>query len=57
LMTKLYTVSEVAKMLKVNRTFVYNLINSGKLPSVKLGSIKIRSETLNKFLEGLENGR
>jgi len=56
-MTKLYTVSEVAKMLKVNRTFVYNLINSGKLPSVKLGSIKIRSETLNKFLEGLENGR
>lgn len=56
-MIKLYTVSEVAKILKVNRTFVYNLIYSGELPSVKIGSIKVRSETLNKYLEGLENGR
>lgn len=52
----LYTVSEVAKLLKVNRTFVYNLINTGELTAVKIGSLKIRRETLEKFLEVRENG-
>ena len=51
----LYTVTEVAKLLKVNRTFVYELINRGELPAVKVGSLKIRKTTLEKFLEGKEN--
>ena len=51
----LYTVTEVAKLLKVNRTFVYELINKGELPAVKIGSLKIRKTTLEKFLEGKEN--
>lgn len=51
----LYTVTEVAKLLKVNRTFVYELINRGELPAVKIGSLKIRKTTLEKFLEGKEN--
>ena len=40
----LYTVSEVAKMLKVNRNFVYNEIKKGNLEAVKIGSIKIRKD-------------
>ena len=51
----LYTVTEVAKLLKVNRTFVYELINRGELPAVKIGSLKIRKQTLKKYLEGKEN--
>ena len=51
----LYTVTEVAKLLKVNRTFVYELINRGELPAVKIGSLKIRKQTLEKYLEGKEN--
>ena len=38
----LLTVAEVAKMLKVNRNFVYNLINNGELEAVRVGSIKVR---------------
>lgn len=50
----LYTVTEVAKLLKVNRTFVYDLINRGELPAVKIGSLKIRRTTLEMFIEQLE---
>lgn len=50
----LYTISEVAKLLKVNRTFVYDLINRGEIPAVKVGSLKIRRTTLEKYLERLE---
>ena len=47
----LYTVSEVAKMLKVNRNFVYNLIKNGELEAVKIGSIKVKQEALNRYVE------
>ena len=47
----LYTVSEVAKLLKVNRNFVYNLIKNGELEAVKIGSIKVRKEALNDYIE------
>ena len=46
----LYTVSEVAKLLKVNRNFVYNLIKNGELEAVKIGSIKVREEALNQYV-------
>ena len=46
----LFTVSEVAKMLKVNRNFVYKLINEGELKAVKVGSIKIREGDLNEYI-------
>ena len=32
----LYTVTEVAKMLKVNRNFVYKLIKDGELEAVRI---------------------
>lgn len=50
----LLTVSEVAKRLKVNRNYVYRLIKSGMLPYLTLGSIKIREDALNNFLEQME---
>lgn len=46
----LYTVSEVSKMLKVNRNYVYKLIKNGELEAVKIGSIKIREEVLNRYV-------
>ena len=45
-MNKLLTVSEVAKLLGVNRNFVYKLIKDGELQSYKIGSVKIRTEDL-----------
>ena len=47
----LYTVQEVAHLLKTNGTFVYSLINSGELPALKLGRLKVRKEALEDFLE------
>lgn len=49
-MDKLYTVKEVAKIMKVNVHRVYDLIRVGLLPALKLGSIKIRKESLEEFL-------
>ena len=46
----LMTVSEVAKALKVNRNFVYKLIKDGELEAVRIGSIKVRKEALNRYV-------
>lgn len=50
----LYTVREVAKLIKTNPAFVYELINRGYLPALKLGSLKIRRVSLLNFLEGYD---
>ena len=47
----LYTVTEVAKLLKVNKNFVYKIINNGELEAVRIGSIKVRKEALNQYVE------
>ena len=47
----LYTVTEVAKLLKVNRNFVYKIINDGELEAVKIGSIKVKREALDRYVE------
>ena len=46
----LLSVAEVAKLLKVNRNFVYKLINNGELEAVRIGSIKVREEALNRYV-------
>lgn len=48
-----YTVTEVSKLLKTNRNFVYELIKSGQLKAVKIGSIKIRKKDLHEYLDSL----
>ena len=50
----LYTVKEVSELLHTNTTYVYTLIKAGLLPVMKLGSYKIRKESLNKFLVDYE---
>lgn len=52
---KIYTVKETAEILKTNTNYVYDLIKRGMLPALKLGSYKIRKESLHKFLEEFEN--
>lgn len=47
----LYTVKEVSTIMHTNTGYVYQLINTGLLPALKLGSYKIRHETLMKFLD------
>ena len=47
----LYTVTEVAKLLKVNKNFVYKIINDGELEAVRIGSIKVKQEALNQYIE------
>lgn len=51
---KLYTVKETAGILKVNTHYVYDLINHGLLPALKLGSWKIRDEAIESFLKKYE---
>lgn len=47
----LYTVKEAAKVLKMNVSSVYDLINQNQLPGLKLGSMKIRGSDLERFIE------
>lgn len=47
----LYTVKEVAKILKTSENYVYKLYKAGVLKFLKLGSLKCRKSTLEAFLE------
>ena len=47
----LYTVPEVAKLLRVNKNMVYDLIRCGYLRSMKLGSRKVSRKALLEFVE------
>lgn len=51
---ELLTLTEVAKILKVNRNAVYELIGNGYIRALKLGSMKVRRSTLNAFMARLE---
>ena len=50
----LYTVPEVAKLIKTNPAYVYQLIKADLIPVLKLGSYKIRRTSLLDFLEKYE---
>ncbi len=47
----LYTISETAELLKINKNFVYTLINQGHLKSIKLGCRKVTRKSLLEFLD------
>ena len=46
----LYTVQEVAAILKTNVDYVYKLQRTGLLKFLKIGRLKCRKSTLNDFL-------
>ena len=51
---RLLTVEQVRKMLGCSRRHVYNLIEKGDLPAMKIGSrqgIRVKESKLDKFLE------
>lgn len=47
----LYTVDEVATVIKTNVNYVYNLIKSGHLEALKLGRLKVRKSEVERFLK------
>lgn len=54
---QLLTVKEVAVVLRVSRTIVYELFKSGGLPSVKIRARRlVRVDDLNTFIEAATAG-
>ena len=48
---KVYTLDEVADILKVSRRTLYNYIKEGKLPAVKMGKYwRVSQDTLEAFI-------
>ena len=50
----LYTVKEVAGLLKTNIDYVHKLRKVGLLPFIKIGQYKVRKQSLELFLENYE---
>lgn len=50
----LYTVAEVAELLKTSLNNVYTLIKADLLPVLKLGGYKVRKLALEEFLAKYE---
>lgn len=50
----LYTVKEVAELLKTNIDYVHKLRKAGLLPFLKIGQYKVRKQSLDLFLERYE---
>ena len=50
----LYTVKEVAELLKTNVDYVHKLRKSKVLPFLKIGQYKVRKQSLELFLEKYE---
>ena len=52
---RLLRVREVAQMLSLGRSMIYELMNSGRLPSVKIGNARrIKLNEALKLLEGVD---
>lgn len=50
----IYTMKEISKLLHISTGYAYKLVNQGLLPAIKLGSLKVRKETLLNFLKKYE---
>lgn len=50
----LYTVKEVAELLKTNIDYVHKLRKAGLLPFLKIGQYKVRKQALELFLKRYE---
>jgi len=49
---KLYTIDEIAEILKVTQRTIYNYIKSGSLKAIKIGKYwRIKHSDLEQFLE------
>jgi excisionase family DNA binding protein len=51
-MEQIYTVPEVARYLKLSKSKVYNLVQRGEIPSIKIGrNVRIRQSDLDQWLD------
>ena len=50
-MEKLYTLPEVATLLRVSRKTIYRYIESGKIKATKIGQWRIKQSDLDKLLK------
>lgn len=50
-MNKLHPISDVSKILGINKNAVYELINHGHLTGLKLGSLKVTTFELEDFMK------
>lgn len=48
---ELLPISKVSQMLKLNRSDTYKLIRSGLLRATKLGSMKVSTKELERFID------
>jgi excisionase family DNA binding protein len=50
---RLLKASEVARILNISRSLVYSLIQTGKIPHIRINqSVRVHQDDLNKFIEG-----
>jgi excisionase family DNA binding protein len=55
-MTQTLTVSDVAAMLRMSKTSIYKYAESGKMPSIKVGSnLRFTEDQINHFLSMCAN--
>jgi excisionase family DNA binding protein len=48
----IYTIPEVAQYLKISKTKLYDWVQQGKIPHVKIGrNLRIRESDLKRFIE------
>lgn len=52
---KIYTISEVAKLLKCSERQIFRYLKAGKLNGSKQGKWRFTDEDVNKFLKGGRN--
>lgn len=50
----IYTVKEVSVLLHCSLGYAYRLIETGLLPALKLGSLRVQKESLDAFLVKFE---
>lgn len=51
---KIYTINDVCEMLKISRSFAYQMLKEGKIPSVKLGNrVIIPKAKFDTWMESL----
>jgi len=52
--SKIYTIQDVCEMLNISRSFTYQMLKEGKIPSVKLGKrVIIPKAKFDNWIESL----
>ena len=51
-MDEIYTIPEVARYLKLSKSKVYSLVQTGEMPHLKIGrNVRIRETELRQWIE------